>query len=99
MGMDEHEIFNDVVGAPATADALRSIVARHQRTRTRALAVALAVALIAGPLAGWVVARSGDGAVTQGAARDRVRRLATATGAGHSPRARAGNGVLEQRVG
>src|SRR5438270_7211260 len=59
MGMDESEDIESQ-GAPATPDALRSIVARHQRARTRALGIALAVALVAGPVAGWVVARSGE---------------------------------------
>src|SRR5438105_7054417 len=61
MGMDELEPVEDLEahGAPATADALRSIVARHQRARTRTLGVALAVALVAGPLAGWAVGRTG----------------------------------------
>src|SRR5438874_3186053 len=63
MGMDEIENIEDIEahGAPATADALRSIVARHQRARTRALGIALVVALVAGPLAGWAVARRGEG--------------------------------------
>src|SRR5438034_9807355 len=63
MGMDEIQPIEDLEahGAPATADALRSIVARHQRARTRTLAVALAVALVAGPLAGWALGRSGHG--------------------------------------
>jgi hypothetical protein len=62
MGMDDLEPIGDIEahGEPATPDALRSIVARHQRARTRALGIALAVALVAGPVAGWVVARSGE---------------------------------------
>ena len=58
MGMDEFEDI-EAQGAPATEEALRSIVARHQRARTRILGIALAVALVAGPVAGWAVARSG----------------------------------------
>src|SRR5439155_10124066 len=47
--------------APATPDALRSIVARHQRARTRTLGIALAIALVAGPIAGWAVGHAGAG--------------------------------------
>src|SRR5437868_3295386 len=49
------------MGSPATPDALRTIVAKHQRTRTRTLGIALAVALVAGPLAGWAIGNSGGG--------------------------------------
>jgi hypothetical protein len=59
MGMDEFENI-EAEGAPATAEALRSIVARHQRARTRTLGIALAVALVAGPVAGWAVAQNGQ---------------------------------------
>jgi hypothetical protein len=61
--MDEHDLPDELgaQGAPPTADALRSIVARHRRTRTRTLGVALAVALVAGPVGGWALARSGGG--------------------------------------
>ncbi|MBV8236057.1 MAG: hypothetical protein JO075_10190, partial [Acidimicrobiia bacterium] len=52
--MDEHQPgpFDDIaaMGTPATPDALRQIVARHQRKRTRVLGIALAVALVAGPV-------------------------------------------------
>jgi len=48
-------------GAPASPDALRQIVAKHQRTRTRTLGIFLAIALIAGPIAGWAVGHSGGG--------------------------------------
>src|SRR5438309_4549445 len=58
MGMDELE---DIERAPATPEALRSIVARHQRARTRTLGIALAIALVAGPVAGWAVAKGGGG--------------------------------------
>jgi hypothetical protein len=63
MGMDERQPFEDIAaaGSPATPDALRSIVARHQRARTRTLGVALAVALVAGPVAGWAIGHSGGG--------------------------------------
>ena len=60
MGMDELEDI-ETQGAPATPEALRSIVARHQRARTRTLGIALAVALVAGPVAGWAVAQGGGG--------------------------------------
>src|SRR5439155_7769755 len=60
MGMDELEDIESQ-GAPATPEALRSIVARHQRARTRTLGIALAVALVAGPVAGWAVAQGGGG--------------------------------------
>src|SRR3989442_11877209 len=61
--MDERQPAEDIAaqGAPATADALRQIVARHQRTRTRTLGIALAVALVAGPLVGWAVGHRGGG--------------------------------------
>jgi len=65
MGMDEREgqPVDDLaaMGAPASPDALKEIVARHQRTRTRTLGVLLAVALVAGPLAGWAIGNSGGG--------------------------------------
>jgi len=65
MGMDEREgqPVDDLaaMGAPASPDALKEIVARHQRTRTRSLGVLLAVALVAGPLAGWAIGNSGGG--------------------------------------
>src|SRR5438067_6195252 len=64
MGMDEQPTpFDDIAaaGSPATPDALRGILARHQRTRTRTLGVLLAVALVAGPVAGWAVGHSGGG--------------------------------------
>jgi len=65
MGMDERERqpVDDLaaMGAPASPDALKEIVARHQRTRTRTLGVLLAVALVAGPLAGWAIGNSGGG--------------------------------------
>src|SRR5436305_5918700 len=48
-------------GAPASPDALRQIVAKHQRTRTRTLGIFLAIALVAGPIAGWAVGHSGGG--------------------------------------
>src|SRR5438270_6239997 len=60
MGMDESEDIESQ-GAPATPEALRSIVARHQRARTRTLGIALAIALVAGPVAGWAVAQGGGG--------------------------------------
>src|SRR5436190_11853617 len=83
MGMDEIEPIEDVEahGAPATADALRSIVARHQRARTRTLGIALAVALVAGPLAGWAVGQSGHGGGQQ-----------VATVGGHKAAPRDANG-------
>src|SRR5207302_7467560 len=87
--MDEHEIFDDVEGAPATADALRAIVARHQRARTRTLAVALAVALIAGPLAGWAIARNGEGGGQQVTATP----AAAPNGDGNRPVAQSGSGM------
>ncbi|MBV8297409.1 MAG: hypothetical protein JO085_11265 [Acidimicrobiia bacterium] len=63
--MDEHQPgpFDDIaaMGTPATPDALRQIVARHQRKRTRVLGIALAVALVAGPVAGWAIGQSGGG--------------------------------------
>jgi hypothetical protein len=61
--MDERQPFEHIAaaGSPATPDALRSIVARHQRARTRTLGVALAVALVAGPVAGWAIGHSGGG--------------------------------------
>ena len=63
MGMDERQPADDIAaqGAPASPDALRAIVARHQRTRTRTLGVALAVALVAGPVAGWALGHNGGG--------------------------------------
>lgn len=48
-------------GSPATPDALRRIVAKHQRGRTRTLGILLAVALVAGPAAGWALAQGGGG--------------------------------------
>jgi hypothetical protein len=62
--MDEHQPpSGDIAaaGSPATPDALREIVARHHRTRTRTLGIALAVALVAGPLAGWAIGHGGGG--------------------------------------
>lgn len=61
--MDERQPADDIAaqGAPASPDALRAIVARHQRTRTRTLGVALAVALVAGPVAGWAIGHGGGG--------------------------------------
>src|SRR5436305_2023464 len=65
MDMDEQQPTPlddiDAAGAPATPDALRSIVARHQRARTRTLGIILAVALVAGPVAGWAVGHAGGG--------------------------------------
>src|SRR4051812_8558093 len=43
----------------ASAETLRAIVARGHRGRDRALTGALLLALIGGPLAGYLVARSG----------------------------------------
>ena len=73
----------------ATADALRSIVARHQRARTRTLGIALAVALVAGPLAGWAVkgavAYAGTRALGEAAVRYFDRRTpVTRTDAGRA---------------
>jgi hypothetical protein len=48
-------------GSPASPDALRSIVAKHRRGRTRTLGILLAVALVAGPVAGWALAQGGGG--------------------------------------
>ncbi|MCU1450527.1 MAG: hypothetical protein JWP02_2697 [Acidimicrobiales bacterium] len=83
MGMDELEDIAglEAQGAPATAEALKSIVARHQRARTRTLGVALAVALVAGPVAGWALASNGQGGgrqVATGAAPEQSRRDAAA---------------------
>ena len=65
MGMDEQQPqpYDDIAAAsaPATPDALRSIVARHQRARTRTLGIALAIALVAGPIAGWAIGHAGGG--------------------------------------
>src|SRR3954464_136044 len=64
MGMDEQPTPHDDIaaaGSPASPDALRSIVARHQRARTRTLGILLAVALVAGPVAGWAGGHSGGG--------------------------------------
>lgn len=63
MGMDERQPAEDIaaMGAPASPDALKEIVARHHRRRTRTLGVLLAVALIAGPIAGWAVGQGGGG--------------------------------------
>src|SRR5438067_7932083 len=64
-GMDEQQPqpYDDIAaaGAPASPDALRSIVARHQRARTRTLGILLAVALVAGPIAGWAIGNGGGG--------------------------------------
>src|SRR5437660_119927 len=59
--MDEHQPFDDIaaLGEPASPDALREIVARHHRARTRALGIALAVALVAGPAVGWAIGHGG----------------------------------------
>ena len=79
MGMDEQQPqpYDDIAaaGAPATPDALRSIVARHQRTRTRTLGIALAIALVAGPIAGWAVGHAGGGGqqVATGSAADQSK--------------------------
>src|SRR5438105_13950588 len=61
--MDTHKPCEDTAaqGEPATPDALRQIVARHQRARTRTLGIALAIVLGAGPLAGWAVGQSSGG--------------------------------------
>src|SRR5581483_5252719 len=61
--MDERQPAEDIaaMGAPASPDALKEIVARHQRGRTRTLGIALAIALVAGPAAGWAIGQSGGG--------------------------------------
>ena len=73
--MDERQPLDDIAaaGSPATPDALKAIVARHQRTRTRTLGVLLAVALVAGPLAGWAIGNAGGGGtqVATGSGADR----------------------------
>jgi hypothetical protein len=84
--MDDHEDIAGLEGqgAPATAEALKSIVARHRRGRTRTLGVALAVALVAGPVAGWALASTGQHAgrqVATGAAPDKTSRDASAPAA------------------
>ena len=65
MGMDEPQPQppDDIaaMGSPASPDALRAIVAKHQRTRTRTLGVFLAIALVAGPIAGWAIGQNGGG--------------------------------------
>jgi hypothetical protein len=69
MGMDDRDQqptpqpLDDIAtaGAPASPDALRNIVAKHQRSRTRTLGALLAVALGAGPVAGWAIAPTGGG--------------------------------------
>src|SRR5947209_3148930 len=65
MGMDEQQPqpSDDIgaLGSPASPDALRNIVAKHQRARTRTLGILLAVALVAGPVAGWAIGQSGGG--------------------------------------
>jgi hypothetical protein len=63
MGMDERQPFDDIAaqGAPAGPDALKAIVARHHRARTRTLGILLAVALVAGPIAGWAIGSGGGG--------------------------------------
>jgi hypothetical protein len=76
MGMDERQPAEDIaaMGAPASPDALKAIVARHQRARTRTLGVLLAVALVAGPVAGWAIGQSGGGGqqVATGSSPDRA---------------------------
>ncbi|MBV8982079.1 MAG: hypothetical protein JO086_14345, partial [Acidimicrobiia bacterium] len=61
--MDERQPAEDIaaMGAPASPDALKEIVARHHRRRSRTLGVLLAVALIAGPVAGWAIGQGGGG--------------------------------------
>src|SRR4051794_10909609 len=70
--MDEHQPHDDsdieALGSPATPEALREIVSRHQRTRTRTLGILLAVALIAGPVAGWGIGHAGGGGTQVSAA-------------------------------
>jgi len=57
-----------------SADALRSIVERHGRWRTRTLGIALAVALVAGPAGGYALRSAGTGSdkvpLAAGAAQD-----------------------------
>src|SRR3954452_5514763 len=45
---------------PASAETLEAIVARGRRRRGRVLAGGLVLALVAGPVAGFLVARQGD---------------------------------------
>ena len=61
--MDERQPAEDIaaMGAPASPDALKEIVARHHRRRSRTLGVLLAVALVAGPVAGWAIGQGGGG--------------------------------------
>src|SRR5437868_8520211 len=92
-GMDEQQPqpYDDIAaaGAPATPDALRSIVARHQRARTRTLGIALAIALVAGPIAGWAVGHAGGGGqqVATGSSPDKSN-----AGAPSAPNAPAAGG-------
>src|SRR5437773_1766496 len=57
-----HLLEGDAAGdsVPASAETLRAIVARGRRGRERALTGALLLALIGGPVIGFLVARSGQ---------------------------------------
>src|SRR4051812_50201602 len=46
---------------PASAETLEAIVARGRRGRERALAGGLVLALVAGPVGGFLIAREGNG--------------------------------------
>src|SRR5258706_12950500 len=62
--MDDLDLSHLLDGEPGpepTPDALASVMRRHNRAGVRTLVGALSVALVAGPLGGFVLARATDG--------------------------------------
>jgi len=78
---DFQRLLDGPMPDPST-DALRSIVERHGRWRTRTLGIALAMALVGGPAAGYAVRAANTGSdrvpLAAGAAQDNGGRNSTA---------------------
>jgi hypothetical protein len=61
---DLRSLIDSGPAVPAGVDALREVVARRDRSRSRILGIGLALAVVAGPAAGYAVGQAGGSATT-----------------------------------